>query len=58
MKQVFSVENDGFCGAYYGGPEDSRKAVIIMLGDSTITRLSASEKLYHSSEARARKKLV
>lgn len=41
MKQVFSVENDGFFGAYYGGPEDSRKAVIIMLGDSSTDRMAS-----------------
>lgn len=33
-RQVFTVEEDGFVGAYYGGPTDSKKAVILMLGDS------------------------
>ena len=32
--QVFTAEKDGFIGAYYGGPADSKKAVILMLGDS------------------------
>ena len=39
-KQVFTVENDGFVGAYYGGPEDSKKAVILMLGDSSTDRMA------------------
>ena len=30
--QVFTAEKDGFIGAYYGGPADSKKAVILMLG--------------------------
>lgn len=34
-KQVFTVENDGFVGAYYSGPADSKKAIILMLGDSS-----------------------
>ena len=34
-KQIFTLEKDGFIGAYYGGPEESRKAVILMLGDSS-----------------------
>ena len=34
-KQIFTLEKDGFIGAYYGGPEQSRKAVILMLGDSS-----------------------
>ena len=28
---VFTAENDGFIGAYYGGPSDSRKAAILMV---------------------------
>ena len=40
MKKIFTVENDGFVGAYYGGPADSRKAVIIMLGDSSTDRMA------------------
>ena len=27
-RQVFTVENDGFCGAYYGGPQGSMKAKV------------------------------
>ncbi|MBQ1482232.1 MAG: acyl-CoA thioester hydrolase [Erysipelotrichaceae bacterium] len=34
-KRIFTAEDDGFVGAYYGGPSDSRKAVILMLGDSS-----------------------
>ena len=40
-KQVFTAEKDGFVGAYYGGPSDSRKAVILMLGDSSEDRMAA-----------------
>ncbi len=40
MKQVFTVENDGFIGAYYGGPADSKKAVILMLGDSSTDHMA------------------
>lgn len=39
-KQIFTAEKDGFIGAYYGGPSDSRKAVIIMLGDSSTDRMA------------------
>ena len=39
-RQVFSLEKDGFVGAYYGGPKDSRKAVILMLGDSSTDRMA------------------
>ena len=35
-KQVFTEEKDGWNGAYYGGPEQSRSAVILMLGDSSV----------------------
>jgi hypothetical protein len=34
-KQIFTEEKDGFIGAYYGGPADSKKAIILMLGDSS-----------------------
>ncbi len=34
-KQIFTLEKDGFVGAYYGGPSNSNKAVILMLGDSS-----------------------
>ena len=37
---VFTVEKDGFCGAYFGGPADSRKAVILMLGDSSADHMA------------------
>ena len=33
-KQIFTLEKDGFIGAYSGGPEESRKAVILMLGET------------------------
>ena len=39
-KQVFTLENDGFVGAYYGGPKDSKKAIILMLGDSSTDRMA------------------
>ena len=39
-KQVFTVERDGFVGAYYGGPAGSKKAVILMLGDSSTDRMA------------------
>ena len=39
-KQVFTVERDGFVGAYYGGPVGSKKAVILMLGDSSTDRMA------------------
>ena len=38
--QIFTLAQDGFVGAYYGGPEDSTKAVILMLGDSSTDRLA------------------
>ena len=34
-QQIFTEEHDGFIGAYYGGPADSKKAIILMLGDSS-----------------------
>jgi len=40
QKQVFTTEKDGFVGAYYGGPEGSKKAVILMLGDSSEDRMA------------------
>ena len=39
-KRIFTAEQDGFVGAYYGGPADSRKAVILMLGDSSTDRMA------------------
>ena len=56
-RQIFTAAQDGFVGAYYGGPADSRKAVILMLGDSSTDRIwpsavdaakSATEGLYMS----------
>lgn len=40
--RVFTAEKDGFVGAYYGGPEESKKAVIMMLGDSSVDRMARS----------------
>lgn len=34
-KRIFTLEDDGFVGAYYGGPSESKKALILMLGDSS-----------------------
>ena len=39
-RQIFTQENDGFIGAYYGGPADSKKAIILMLGDSSTDRMA------------------
>lgn len=39
-KRIFTVQKDGFVGAYYGGPEDSKKAVILMLGDSSTDHMA------------------
>jgi pimeloyl-ACP methyl ester carboxylesterase len=39
-KQIFTLEKDGFIGAYYGGPAGNRKAVIIMLGDSSVDHMA------------------
>jgi len=39
-KQIFTLDKDGFVGAYYGGPKDSKKAVILMLGDSSTDRMA------------------
>ncbi|MBE7004237.1 MAG: acyl-CoA thioester hydrolase [Ruminococcaceae bacterium] len=41
-KQVFSVERDGFCGAFYRNPSPTRKAMILMLGDSAEDRMAVS----------------
>ena len=40
--QVFTAEKDGFTGAYHGGPAGSKKAVILMAGDSSTDRLARS----------------
>lgn len=34
-KRIFTLEDDGYVGAYYGGPSESKKALILMLGDSS-----------------------
>ena len=39
-RQIFTAERDGFVGAYYGGPANSKKAVILMLGDSSTDRMA------------------
>ena len=39
-KRIFTVQKDGFVGAYYGGPEDSKKAVILMLGDPSTDHMA------------------
>lgn len=41
-KQYFSPERDGFYGVYYQNPTPSRKAVIVMLGDSSDDRMVVS----------------
>lgn len=38
--QKFTLEKGGFIGAYYGGPASSKKAVILMLGDSSTDRMA------------------
>ena len=40
-KHIFTAEHDGFVGAYYGGPEGGRKAVILMLGDSSVDHMAS-----------------
>jgi len=40
-KQIFTTEHEGFVGAYYGGPADSKKAVILMLGDSSVDYMAS-----------------
>ncbi|MBR4473415.1 MAG: acyl-CoA thioester hydrolase [Oscillospiraceae bacterium] len=39
-KQVFTVEKDGFCGAWYANPTPSKRGVILMLGDSAEDRMA------------------
>ena len=41
-KQVFSVDSDGFNGAWYPAPVHSNKGLIIMLGDSSEDRMAAT----------------
>ena len=38
--QEFTVEKDGFIGAWYGGPADSKKAIILMIGDSSTDHMA------------------
>ena len=38
--QKFTVEKDGFIGAWYGGPAGSKKAIILMIGDSSTDRMA------------------
>ena len=40
MMQEFTVEKDGFIGAWYGGPADSKKAIILMIGDSSTDHMA------------------
>ena len=54
MRRIFTAERDGFVGAYYGGPSDSRKAVILMLGDSStdyMARCGAAWMIAHGCHA-------
>ena len=39
-RQIFTAGQDGFVGAYYGGPANSKKAVILMLADSSTDRMA------------------
>ena len=41
-RQQFTPENDGFLGTYHGGPENSKKAIILMLGDSSDDHMAKS----------------
>lgn len=41
-KQVFTVEQDGFCGAFYRNPSQTKKAMLLMLGDSAEDRMAVS----------------
>ena len=38
--QEFTVEKDGYIGARYGGPADSKKAIILMIGDSSTDHMA------------------
>ena len=40
VQRIFTAEKDGFIGAYYGGPDGSKKGVIMMLGDSSEDRMA------------------
>ena len=39
--RVFRIESDGFNGAWYPAPEQSRRGIILMLGDSAEDRMAA-----------------
>ena len=41
-KKVFTVENNGFCGAWYPNPSGSNRGMIVMLGDSSVDRMAVS----------------
>jgi len=41
-KQVFRVDSDGFNGAWYPASADSKRGMILMLGDSAEDRMAAS----------------
>ena len=41
-KQIFTIEKDGFCGAFFQGPLNSRKAMIAMIGDSSTDLLAVT----------------
>lgn len=41
-KVYFAPESDGFCGVYYPNPKAAKKAMIIMLGDSSDDRMAVS----------------
>ena len=41
-KRVFTPGKDGFCGAWYPSPNGSERAVILMLGDSSVDRMAVS----------------
>ena len=38
-KQVFTLDNDGFIGAYYGGPENSKKGMIVVIAVMAVTAI-------------------
>ena len=39
-KQIFRISSDGFNGAWYPAPADSKRGMIIMLGDSSEDRMA------------------
>lgn len=41
-KRYFDPDKDGFYGVYYPNPKEARKAMIIMLGDSSDDRMAVS----------------